>query len=54
MWKQEIKARRYQVHNQVYIKLLEEQEKAMYPMGAGGQGYDQYYYEDGKMEEDDG
>jgi len=48
MWKQEIKARRFQVHNQVYLKLMEEYDK-QYPMGQGEEGMydDMYYYEDG-------
>lgn len=46
MWKQEIKARRFQVHNQVYLKLMEEYDK-QYPMMAGEDGmYDDMYYYD--------
>ena len=46
MWKQEIKARRFQVHNQVYLKLMEEYEK-QYPVMQGEEGmYDDMYYYD--------
>jgi len=46
MWKQEIKARRFQVHNQVYLKLMEDLDK-QYPVGAGEEGmYDDMYYYD--------
>ena len=37
MWKQEIKARRFTVHNQVYIKLMEEYDK-YYPATPGEEG----------------
>lgn len=51
MWKQEIKARRFQVHNQVYLKLMEEYDK-QYPImgeeGAGGYD-DMYYYDESKF-----
>ncbi len=50
MWKQEIKARRFQVHNQVYLKLMEEYDK-QYPVMQGEDGGmydDMYYYDDGK------
>lgn len=45
MWKQEIKARRFQVHNQVYLKLMEEYEK-QYPMMPEEGMYDDMYYYD--------
>ncbi len=46
-WKQEIKARRFQAHNQVYIKLMEEYDKQY---GAEEGMYDDmYYYDDGKQ-----
>jgi phosphoribosylanthranilate isomerase len=50
MWKQEIKARRFQVHNQVYLKLMEEYDK-QYPMVQGEEGMydDMYYYDEGKF-----
>ena len=50
MWKQEIKARRFQVHNQVYLKLMEEYDK-QYPMVNGEDGMydDMYYYDEGKF-----
>jgi len=44
MWKQEIKTRRFQVHNQIYLQIMEEYEK-QYPMGEDGM-YDMYYYDD--------
>lgn len=50
MWRQEIKARRFQVHNQVYIKLMEEYDKQMgMPVGGedGGMYDDMYYYDEG-------
>ena len=42
MWKQEIKTRRFQVHNQVYLKLMEDYEK-QYP---NPDGMYEYYYDD--------
>jgi hypothetical protein len=46
-WKQEIKARRFQAHNQVYIKLMEEYDKQY---GAEEGMYDDmYYYDDAKQ-----
>lgn len=46
MWRQEIKARRFQVHNQVYIKLMEEYDK-QYPIVPGEDPmYDDMYYYD--------
>ncbi|CDW81512.1 kinesin-associated protein 3 [Stylonychia lemnae] len=42
MWKQEIKTRRFQVHNQVYLKLMEEYDK-QYP---SQDGMYEYYYDD--------
>jgi phosphoribosylanthranilate isomerase len=33
MWKQEIKMRRFQVHNQVYLEIMEEYDK-QFPMDA--------------------
>jgi len=44
MWKQEIKTRRFQVHNQIYLQIMEEYEK-QYPMGDEAM-YDMYYYDD--------
>lgn len=35
MWKQEIKARRFQTHNSIYLQIMEEYEK-QYPMGDEG------------------
>lgn len=50
MWRQEIKARRFQVHNQVYIKLMEDFDKQM-GVGVGGEDGgmydDMYYYDEG-------
>jgi phosphoribosylanthranilate isomerase len=45
MWKQEIKARRFHVHNQVYLKLMEEYDK-QYPMMQEDGMYDDMYYYD--------
>lgn len=42
MWKQEIKTRRFQVHNQVYLKLMEDYEK-QFP---NADGMYEYYYDD--------
>ncbi len=56
MWKQEIKTRRFQVHNQVYLQIMDEYEK-QYPMQEDGM-YDMYYYDDkygadeGEMEDE--
>lgn len=46
-WKQEIKTKRFQVHNQIYLQIMEEYEK-QYPMGQGEGDpmYDMYYYDD--------
>ena len=44
-WKQEIKAKRFQVHNQMYLEVMEEFEK-QYPMeGHEDPMYDMYYLE---------
>jgi len=44
-WKQEIKAKRFQVHNQMYLEVMEEFEK-QYPMeGHEDPMYDMYYQE---------
>jgi hypothetical protein len=43
MWKQEIKMRRFQVHNQVYLEIMEEYDK-QYPMDAT-EAEEMYYYQ---------
>ena len=52
MWKNEIKVRRFQVHNSVYLEYMDEYEKD-FPIdgivGHGGPGsgiYDEMYYYD--------
>ena len=48
MWKNEIKARRFQVHNQQYIDVMDEQER-QYGADEGLDGadmYDDMYYYD--------
>ena len=59
MWRQEIKARRFQVHNQVYLQIMEEYDK-QFPMDDDMD--DMYYYDDkfpngegdeGDMEDED-
>lgn len=48
MWKNEIKMRRFQVHNSVYLEIMDEYEK-QYPMEAAEGEYDErdemYYYD---------
>jgi len=51
MWKQEIKARRFQVHNQVYLQIMEEYDK-QYPVDEGM--YDMMYYDDKFPEDQEG
>ena len=42
-WKQEIKAKRFQVHNAIYCQMMEDYEK-QYPMHELDDGlYDMYY-----------
>ena len=44
-WKQEIKAKRFQVHNSIYCQMMEEYEK-QYPMNEPDDPmYDMYYYD---------
>lgn len=43
MWKQEIKMRRFQVHNQVYLEIMDEYDK-QYPMDAS-EAEEMYYYQ---------
>lgn len=43
-WKQEIKAKRFMVHNQMYLSIMEEYEKN-YPLNDGGVYDDMYYYD---------
>lgn len=45
MWKNEIKMRRFQVHNSVYLEIMDEYEK-QYPIDAGEGDYDEMYYYD--------
>ena len=47
MWRNEIKSRRFQVHNSVYLEIMEEYEK-QYPIDAidGEAMYDEMYYND--------
>ena len=46
IWKNEIKMRRFQVHNNVYLEIMDEYEK-QYPMAYGADGlYDDMYYQD--------
>jgi hypothetical protein len=45
MWKNEIKMRRFQVHNSVYLEIMDEYEK-QYPMEAAEGEYDEMYYYD--------
>ena len=46
IWKNEIKMRRFQVHNNVYLEIMEEYDK-QYPIGYGAEGiYDDMYYND--------
>lgn len=45
MWKNEIKMRRFQVHNSVYLEIMDEYEK-QYPMTAEEGEYDEMYYYD--------
>ena len=47
MWRNEIKSRRFQVHNSVYLEIMEESEK-QYPIDAidGEAMYDEMYYND--------
>lgn len=47
IWKNEIKMRRFQVHNNVYLEIMDEYDK-QYPMigqGADGMYDDMYYYD---------
>ncbi len=49
MWKNEIKIRRFHIHNSVYLEIMEEYDKQypIEPMGAEDGGiYDDYYYYD--------
>ena len=43
MWKQEIKMRRFQVHNQVYLEIMDEYDK-QYPIDPS-QEEEMYYYQ---------
>jgi len=44
-WKQEIKAKRFQVHNAIYCDMMAEYEK-QFPLGGQEDGmYDMYYYD---------
>lgn len=44
-WKKEIKAKRFQVHNQVYMQIMEEYDK-QYPLQQPDDGmYDMYCYD---------
>jgi len=43
MWKQEIKMRRFQVHNQVYLEIMDEYDK-QYPVDSNEEE-EMYYYE---------
>jgi hypothetical protein len=43
MWKQEIKMRRFQVHNQVYLEIMDEYDK-QYPVAAS-EAEELYYYQ---------
>lgn len=43
-WKQEIKMKRFQVHNQVYLEVMAEYEK-QYPIADMDPMYDMYYYD---------
>ena len=45
MWKNEIKMRRFQVHNSVYLEIMDEYEK-QYPMDGAEGDYDEMYYYD--------
>jgi hypothetical protein len=45
MWKNEIKMRRFQVHNSVYLEIMDEYEK-QYPMDGAEGEYDEMYYYD--------
>jgi hypothetical protein len=45
MWKNEIKMRRFQVHNSVYLEIMDEYEK-QYPMDGQEAEYDDMYYYD--------
>ena len=43
-WKQEIKAKRFQVHNQMYLQVMEEYDQKNPPMEMDPM-YDMYYYD---------
>ena len=43
-WRQEIKLKRFQVHNQVYLEVMEEYDK-QYPIEELDPMYDMYYYD---------
>jgi hypothetical protein len=46
IWKNEIKMRRFQLHNNIYLEIMDEYEK-QYPMPLGTEGiYDDMYYDD--------
>ena len=45
MWKNEIKMRRFQVHNSVYLEIMDEYDK-QYPTEAMEGEYDDMYYYD--------
>lgn len=45
-WKQEIKAKRFQVHNQHYLDIMEEYDAKNPPL-QGDPNYDMYYYDQG-------
>ena len=47
MWKQQIKTRKFQVHNQVYLQLMEEYEQK-YAGDEEAAAYYDYYYGDGQ------
>lgn len=48
MWKNEIKIRRFQVHNSVYLEIMDEYDKQypIDPVGVDGGIYDEIYYYD--------
>ena len=43
MWKQQIKTRKFQVHNQVYLEIMDEYDK-QYPIDPS-QEEEMYYYQ---------
>lgn len=48
-WKQEIKAKRFQVHNAIYLQMMEEYEQKN-PQLEQEQMYDMYYYDQAQQQ----